>query len=398
MAPTLTEIPNRIDIPKPIASIMYYISARDYCCYMVGDAVKNLLTGEPMGDIDLITNAEIDRLELVLENYRIIEFHPEKGEMMVMAGAIPVMISSFRCEDEEIPIPNRTLADELKMRDFTVFTICADMDGNLIDPFDGISCLMAEPYLLKAVGEEIAPIINDEGEPIPVPLSVEKDPLCLLQALILMGDGEYVISDKTSKAININAKSILQLDIDRLRVKFEQILMAKRVSDVFLAFDRVVITLFPELADTVDFDQHSIFHSYKLYEHLSKSVGFSVPDLALRYALLFHGAGKPDCQAINSDGYATYFGHSERSVIFVKRALERLNVNKDIIDEICFLIYNHDIGEVINEQNIQEMTERFSKPEVRKLLLFASSNIRAKNPDNEPKAANLKKLAETLPK
>ena len=396
MPPTLTEIPNRIEIPKPVATMMYYICEREYSCYMVGDAVKNLLTGEPMGDIDLITNADLDRLEMMLENYRIIEFDAQKGEMVVMAGAIPVMISSFRCEDEEVPIPDRILADELKMRDFTVFTICADMEGNIIDPFDGRSCLMTEPYLLRAVGEDDPPIIGDNGELIPVPLSVERDPLCLLQALILTGSGEYGISDKTSKTINANAKSILNLDIDRLRRKFEQILMSKRVSDVFLAFDKVVTTVFPELLDTVDFDQHSLFHSYKLYEHLCKSVGFSTPDLALRYALLFHGAGKPDCQAISSEEYATYYGHSERSVIMAGRALERLGVRREIIDEVRFLITHHDTGELINDQNLSEITERFSRAEVRKLLLLASANIRAKNPDNEPKAAAVKKLAETL--
>ncbi|MCM1298845.1 MAG: hypothetical protein NC203_07240 [Firmicutes bacterium] len=398
MSPTLTEIPNRIEIPKPVATMMYYICEREYCCYMVGDAVKNLITGEPTGDIDLITNADLDRLEMMLENYRIIEFNPEKGEMVVMAGAIPVMISSFRCENEEIPIPDRTLADELKMRDFTVFTICADMEGNIIDPFDGISCLTAEPYLLKAVGEEDPPIIGDDGQLIPAPLSVERSPLCLLQALILMGSGEYVISDKTSKVININAKSVLQLDIDGLRRKFEQILMSKRICDVFLAFDKVVSAVFPELSDTVDFEQHSLFHSFKLYEHLCKSVGFSTPDLALRYALLLHGVGKPDCQAINAEGFATYYGHSERSVIMAKRALERLNVRREVAEEALFLITHHDMGELVNEQNLSEMTERFSKGEIRKLLLLAYANIRAKNPDNEQKAAALKKLAETLPR
>lgn len=78
--------------------------------------------------------------------------------------------------------------------------------------------------------------------------------------------------------------------------------------------------------------------------------------------------------------------------------MQRLNVNSDIIDEVRFLIAHHDMGEIINEQNLPEMTERFSKGEVRKLMLFASANIRAKNADNEPKAAAVKKLAETLPK
>ena len=377
---------------------MYRLVEREYRCYMVGSAVRNLLIKEPMGDIDLITDAEIERLELILDGYRILEQDAAKGEMMVMAGGIPVMISRFRSgkNPDGTPVFGEILADELGQRDFTVNTICADLDGNITDPFDGVSCLEQKPYILKAVGEATPPSVDENGELQEVSSSVLRDPLNSLKALALMGSGDYVISERTSNTIKENAESILTIPPAQLRPAFEEILAAKRVSDVFLEFSEVILALFPELISAVDYDQRSVFQSYTLYEHLCRSVGVSYPDIALRYALLFHGAGKPDCQAIDAAGAATYYGHAERSMILARRAMERLEAPKELITEVSFLIIHHDMGELLDEQEATALLDRFSAVDIRQILLFACANLRAKSPDNEQKAAALKKLSETV--
>ena len=377
---------------------MYRLVEREYRCYMVGSAVRNLLIKEPAGDIDLITDAETERLELIFEGYRILEQDGTKGEMVVMAGAIPVMISRFRSgkNPDGTPIFGSILADELEQRDFTVNTICADLDGNIIDLFDGVSCLEQKPYILKAVGEETPAYAQENEELQAAELSVTRDPINILKALALMGSGDYVISERTAAAIKDNAESILTIPPQQLRAAFEEILAAKRVSDVFLEFSDVIVTLFPELSSAIDYDQRSIFQSYTLYEHLCKSVGSSYPDIPLRYALLFHGAGKPDCQAIDADGAATYYGHAERSMILARRAMERLEAPKELINDVSFLIIHHDMGELLDEQEAAALLDRFSAPDIRNMLLFACANLRAKSPDNEQKAAALKKLSETI--
>lgn len=396
MPDNTVEIPERIEIPHQVATMMYFICERDYRCFVVGDHVRNMILGEPMGDIDIVVNAELDRLELILEEYRIIERNPQKSEMVVMAGGIPVMISGFRCENspETTPVDRRALTDELGMRDFTVNTICADRTGAIIDPFDGVSCLRQYPYILKAVGEDAPPAADENGEPVPASLSVEKNPLYLFRALALMGSGDYIISPKTSARIKDSADLTEQLKPDELRTAFEKVLMSKRVSNVFLEYREIVTAVFPELIPAIDFDQRSIFQSCTLYEHLCRSVGFSYPDLALRYALLFHGAGKPDCQAINADGAATYYGHAERAALLAGNALRRLNAPGDLIDEVMFLITHHDMGEVLEEQEAFELAEKYSKPDVRKILLLACANLRAKSEENEQKVSALKKMSE----
>lgn len=388
----------KINMPHHVVSVMYLITEREYQCLMVGDTVRNLILGEMMGDIDIVTNAEVERVEYILDNYRVIDIDTVQGEIMVMAGGLPVMIRCFRRgkNEEGNPVFGGTLLDELRQRDFSLNTICADMYGNIIDPFEGLACIENTPFLLKAVGEDEPPLIDEDGEKHDRPLSVETDPLYLLKALELMGSGDYILSEKTSKAIKACSKNVLDLKPEVLRTAFEKILMSKRVNNVFMEYSEVITQIFPELTDAVDFDQKSIFQSYTLYEHLCKSVAFSFPDLPLRYALLFHGVGKPDCQAITAKGSATYYGHGERSMLLAKRCLERLEVSEELTEEVCFLITHHDMGEILDEHEIPLLLEKYTKSDLRKLLLFASANLRAKAPDNDQKANNLKKLAESL--
>ncbi|HBH95347.1 MAG TPA: hypothetical protein DDX91_06310 [Ruminococcaceae bacterium] len=395
MADTVN-IPDTINIPHQVSSMMYYINEHEYQCYVVGECVKNMLLGEPMGDVDIVVNAPLDRLEIILEEYRIIDMDSRKNTMTVMAGGIPVMISSYRCNNPDTPIPYRTLQDELEDRDFTVNTICADRFGVIRDIFDGVSCLSHKPFILKAVGEGQPAYTNEDGETVAAPLSVEKNPQYILKALTMMGSGEYLISHNTANAIKLNAKSVAELPPDVLRRGFEDILMSKRVCDVFMEYSGVLTAIFPEFNNTVDFEQKSIFQSYTLYEHLCKSVGYSTPDLALRYALLFHGVGKPDCMAENAEGYATYYGHSERSMLIAVNALKRLEADRDLIDEVAFLINHHDMGEILEEQDALELAEKYSKQDVRKIILLSAANLRAKSPDNEQKSSLLKKMSEIV--
>ena len=396
MADTNITIPETINIPKQVSSLMHLINAHEYKCYIVGECVKNMLLGEPMGDIDIIVNASLDRLEHILEEFRIREIDYKKNTMVVMAGAIPVMIGSFRCDDPETPIHHRTLKDELSNCDFTINTICADRFGEIKDIFDGVSCLTQKPIMLKSVGEDEPPYTDENGETVTPPISVEKNPQYILKALALAGSGEYVISNKTANAIKIGARSVTSLPPSVLRRGFEEILMSKRVYDIFMEYSKIVTAVIPELHDALDFDQKSIFQSYNLYEHLCKSVGYSSPDLALRYALLFHGAGKPDCIAETVEGYATYYGHSERSKLIAVNVMKRLEAERDLIDEVAFLIDHHDMGELLEEQDALELVEKYSKQDVKKILLMSAANLRAKSPDNEQKANAIKRMSDVV--
>ncbi len=81
-------------------------------------------------------------------------------------------------------------------------------------------------------------------------------------------------------------------------------------------------------------------------------------------------------------------------MLIAVNALKRLEADRDLIDEVAFLITHHDMGEILEEQDALELTEKYSKQDVRKIILLSAANLRAKSPNNEQKANMLKKLAD----
>lgn len=380
----------KVNLPYQALEIMQRLFERHYTSYVCGGAVRELLTGGMPLDYDIITDCSAERITAIFSPDHIVkEDNARRGEIIVMVRGMAIMVSPYRKSFDETELPEYTndVLCDLERRDFTFNAICADMNGELFDPFAGADCLVSEPYVIEAV--------KMRGENGSTP-SVSADPIALMSALALLSEGEHIISPETSARIHEAAESVAAMRKNELRLLFERILMGKRSADVLMEYRDVAFAIFPELIPTDGFDCHSKFHSLALYEHLCKSVGYAPPSCALRYALLLHGAGKPDCEAMYPDGHASFFGHSQRGSIYARRALIRLNMPPDMIDGVCFLIENHDICENPRELNISELKNQFTLNDLRQLLLFGSANLRAKAPECEQEAYALRKLGDQL--
>ena len=85
----------------------------------------------------------------------------------------------------------------------------------------------------------------------------------------------------------------------------------------------------------------------------------SKPDLQIRMALLLHDIGKP--YSYQEDGNIRHFkGHPQKSAEMAEQILQRLGYTEKEVEDICYLIANHDtIIDVnkINESNM-ELTKK----------------------------------------
>lgn len=381
----------KIQLPPQVTDIMQRLIDRKYEAYVVGEAVRKLYIGELSQDYDIITNADLERIQAALSDYRINEDYVGSGELIINVKGMTVMLAPYRegFTSDGAPIFTENLMSDLLRRDFTLNAICADVDSNIIDKFDGVHCLETSPYTLNSIG-----LGYSDGE-ISTASSVEKNPLNIMLALALASEGDYRIESGTEDCIVSNAESVSALGKNELRTLFERILMGKRSAEVLWLYRSVVFVIFPELRMAEDFNIESASHVYTLYEHLCKSVGYSLPDLAVRYALLFHGVGKPDCEA-RCGVFFFYDGHTERSKIYARAALERLGEDDELIDEVLFLIENHDLCSEKEEFLPENYAEVFTVQELRKIIQLGAANIRAKNPDNERLALRLKRASDEL--
>lgn len=187
--------------------------------YSVGGAVRDEFLGRESKDLDiLITGVPFDHLEELLSHYGkvdavgksfgILKFKPH-GSIEDIDIAIPrteratgegghkgFEVSS----DHNLPIES-----DLMRRDFTINAIAKDIDGNIIDPFNG----------QKDLQQKIIRVVNPEA--------FSDDPLRMLRAVQFAARFGFDIEPKTEQMIRSNASRIKEIPAERILIELEKI-------------------------------------------------------------------------------------------------------------------------------------------------------------------------------
>ena len=187
--------------------------------FSVGGAVRDEFLGKESKDLDiLITGIPMEKLEELLSKYGkvdkvgasfgVLKFKPE-GSSEDIDIAIPRTETSTGegghkgfdvSSDHELPIE-----DDLMRRDFTINAIAKDIDGNLIDPFNGQEDLK----------NKIIRIVN--------PVAFADDPLRMLRAVQFASRFGFVIEPTTMEMIKTNAEKIKEIPPERILIEFDKI-------------------------------------------------------------------------------------------------------------------------------------------------------------------------------
>lgn len=120
-----------------------------------------------------------------------------------------------------------------------------------------------------------------------------------------------------------------------------------------------VFKIIPELKAEDGFNQKHPHHCFDVWGHTMEALKRSKPDLQIRIALLLHDIGKP--YSYQEDGNIRHFiGHPQKSAEISKQVLQRLGYSKEEVDDICYLINNHDTLININRinKNNLELTKK----------------------------------------
>ena len=128
-----------------LQSVLSMLAAGGHRALIVGGAVRNTLLGQPVGDVDIATDA---RPERVAELARAAGLKPvptgiEHGTVTIVAQGTPFEVTTFR-RDVETDGRNATVAfsdrieDDAARRDFTMNALYADASGAVLDPVQGL--------------------------------------------------------------------------------------------------------------------------------------------------------------------------------------------------------------------------------------------------------------------
>jgi len=102
----------------------------------------------------------------------------------------------------------------------------------------------------------------------------------------------------------------------------------------------ILLQIIPELNDMIGFAHNHPHHHLDVWNHTLLALSLSELNFDIRLCLLLHDIGKPHSY---QNGYIRHFkGHPLKSSIISKDILTRLGYDEEYINEMCYLIENHD--------------------------------------------------------
>jgi tRNA nucleotidyltransferase (CCA-adding enzyme) len=116
-----------------------------------------------------------------------------------------------------------------------------------------------------------------------------------------------------------------------------------------------LLEIIPELKPCIGFDQKHPHHHLDVWEHTLLALSMSEEDLEVRLALLLHDIGKP--YSYQDEEVRHFHGHPEVSAMMARKILNRLGLDQESINRICYLIRYHDtdIRELDNNELITKL-------------------------------------------
>lgn len=303
--------------------------------YLVGGSVRDALLGQMPRDYDFATPLHPDEVEKAVRAHDLRAYTAGKrfGTIGFRLGGHEVEVTTFRTETYAIGSRKpsvafvREITHDLSRRDFTINAIAQRSDGKLIDPFGGRADLRQK--VIRAVGRP-----SDR---------FREDPLRMLRAARFAAQLGFSVDPETERRALTRSNRILEVSKERWVQELDKLLISPH-SDIglqVLARTRLLNFTLPELAIQVGWDQDSPYHDLPLWEHTIQTVQLMPPDITLRWAALFHDAGKPFTRVKNRRGYSNYVSHELVGAELAEKTGRYLHWPNERTAQIRYLVRHH---------------------------------------------------------
>lgn len=327
--------------------------------YLVGGSVRDEILGLPVTDHDhVVVGSSPD--EMIQLGYRPVGkdfpvfLHPRSQEQYALARTERKVARGYK-GFEVYASPEVTLQEDLARRDLTINSLAKDQDGNIIDPFGGLSDL--EAGLLR----HISPAFTE-------------DPVRVLRTARFAARFGFRIAPETVALMSemVHNGEVDALVPERVWQEFARGLMEQRPSRMFYALREcsALVRIMPEVDALFGVPQPAQHHPeidtgvhvMMVIDHAA-SRNYSLP---VRFASLTHDLGKGTTPP---EEWPRHIGHEARSVKLVKDLCERIRVPNEARD-LALLVarYHGDVHRAaelrpVTIANMLQSVDAYRKPE-----------------------------------
>lgn len=218
----ITNLPEVFTAALPV---LKRINEAGYEAYFVGGSVRDLLLNRHIHDVDIATSAYPMEIKQIFK--KTIDTGIKHGTVTVLYEGESYEITTFRTESgyQDFRRPDhvtfvQNLSEDLKRRDFTINALAMDVDGNVIDHFDGLGDL--DKHLIRAVGKA-------ENR-------FHEDALRIMRAVRFMSQLQFTLEPETEQAISDNHELLSKISVERIRDEFVKMGIAPGSQKAFQIF------------------------------------------------------------------------------------------------------------------------------------------------------------------
>ena len=370
----------RYDIPEYCRKVIKLINDHGYEAYVVGGAVRDLISGKTPHDYDLASSARPEELIAIMEEEglrTIIETGLKHGTVTVISDGELLEITTYRSDgdysDSRHPDSVRFSTDieeDVRRRDFTVNALYLDADGNVRDLVGGVKDI--EDKVIRAVGDPKT--------------RFSEDALRIMRGLRFASKTGAVIDPDTKAAMNDKRELLREISAERIKTELTGLICGKDASRVIRENIDILSVIIPELKVMEGFDQKSDYHHLDLLEH-TLCVLDNIPlgedekrDEALSYAALFHDIGKPATFTVDEDGKGHMKGHPKYSASIALDIADKLKFSNELKDRVGLLVRLHDTFVKPDKKSVHRFMCRYTSDLLDQLEILQRADIIAHSP------------------
>lgn len=196
--------------------VLKKIEEHGFEAYIVGGYVRDYILGLESHDVDICTNAKVkDILDIFGNNLVYSDYY---GNVKMISDKYNIDITTYRRDvkynDDRRQVEIEyvdNLMDDLDRRDFTMNTLCMNIDNTIIDVFNGRQDI--ENRLIRCVG-------NAEER-------IKEDPLRILRAVRFATVLDFKIEEELYDVLKKNANLLERLSMERIKEELTKILVNK---------------------------------------------------------------------------------------------------------------------------------------------------------------------------
>jgi putative nucleotidyltransferase with HDIG domain len=371
--------------------------------YVVGGFVRDIIMGNPLNDIDLMTVGDgIKFARKLADELGVKTIVPFKkfGTAMIPNKEIQIEVATARTEsyNDASRTPSKVnytdLKGDLLRRDFTINAMAMDIRpttfGELTDPFGGIADI--EKKILRT------PLDPDE--------TFSEDPLRMMRAAYFASKLEFDIENECRASMKRQASRIDIVSWERVRDEFIKILATKKpsVGLVILEKTGLMEIVFPEIHVMYGMEQTSEWHHKDIFAHTLQVVDNAAKltdKMEIRFAALVHDIAKPNTRRIDKKRGYTFHGHDaigERMLDKVALRMRLSNSLKAYLKKLTLLHLRPIalVKEIVTDSAVRRLMVS-AGDDLDDLMILCRADITTKNPNRVKRyLKNFEKVEEKM--